>query len=89
MFHTQSTYLRYDSSSKSTVFCYSPLSVRLDEFYIFVGICSGKNFALYTFDSNYPDASLNRHYLTKKSGGPDKRGLSCNCFSVIIVYGPK
>jgi len=40
-----------------------------------VGIWSGKIFALYTFDFDYPDTSLSRHYLTKQSI-PDKRGLA-------------
>jgi len=30
-----------------------------------VGIYSGKKFALYIFDSDNADTSLNRHYLTK------------------------
>jgi len=30
-------------------------------------ICSEKNFVLYTSDSDYPDTSLFRHYLTKQS----------------------
>jgi len=32
-----------------------------------VGICSGKKIALYTFDSAYPDTSLNWHYLKKQN----------------------
>jgi len=31
----------------------------------------GKNLALYTFNSDYPDTLLNRHYLMKQSS-PDK-----------------
>ena len=40
-----------------------------------VNICFEKNFALYTFVSDHPDTSLNRHFLTKQSS-PDKRGLT-------------
>ena len=35
-------------------------------FVCIVDICSGKNFTLYTFHSDYSDTSLNRHYLTNK-----------------------
>ena len=68
-----------------TFFC-SLLSVRLGEFY-----CTAhrhyclhrwqllwKEFTLYIFDSDYPDTSLNRHYLTKWSS-PDKRDLTLYC----------
>jgi len=80
MFHMQSAYLLVDSSSKSIVFFYSPLSDRLGEF-----CCKSlplltcwhllwKEF-LYTFHSDYPDTSLNQHYLKKRSS-PDKRVLN-------------
>jgi len=76
MFHMQSTYLlRVDSSSESTVFFCSRLSVRLDKFF-----CNGrhhlhlhcwhllwKDFTPYTFDSDYLDTLLNGHYLMKQS----------------------
>ena len=48
-------------------------------FIYIVDICSEKNFALYTFDSDYPDTSLNRNYL-KKQSSPDKRGLRSAIF---------
>jgi len=46
-------------------------------FVYILGIYFGNSFALYAFDSDYPNTSLNRHYLTKQSS-PDKRGLTVN-----------
>ena len=40
-----------------------------------IGISSGKNFPLYTFDSDYSDPLLSRHYLMKQSS-PGKQGLT-------------
>ena len=55
-------------------------------FVYIVGIYSGKNFALYTFDSDYPDTSLNRLYLTKQSGS-GKRGLTLLRAVTMALYG--
>jgi len=54
-----------DSSSKTTVFFCYPLSVRLASstalhivtFVHIVGICSGKDFALHIFRSDYPNVA--------------------------------
>ena len=49
--------------------------LHITNFVYIVDICFGKNFALKTIDSDYPNALLNRHYLMKQSS-PDKRGLT-------------
>jgi len=43
--------------------------------FVYIRIFSQKNFYLHTFDSDYPETSLNRHYLAKQNS-PDKRGLT-------------